>query len=287
MPALDRYKSLICMRGLDLGYFWACNTFYMAMQARPKIFLPIAAVVLIVVIGLILYQTNEKEEPHSRGDQSMSDLVKEASAEPVAEETPVVQMPVPETKLQNADAATGKSESLAADTIKSEESKSSANESDAATPFADSPEVRKQERIKIDPPIREIGQAWLDDEGRNDFSMPVTDGRDLQIQVERFESIGGQAGEFIGSVKGLPGSSVRLSYRGTAEAGTIRIPTENRTYRIFPGKDGAVIVQERDLNNEAAAKAMPPLNVELPPVPDFIPPPPPQEMIEKIPEVLD
>lgn len=259
----------------------------MAMQARPKIFLPIPAVVLIVVIGLILYQTNEKDEPHSRRDQSMSDLVKEAPAEPVAEETPVVQMPVPETKLQNADAATGKSESLAADTIKSEESKSSANESDAATPFADSPEVRKQERIKIDPPIREIGQAWLDDEGRNDFSMPVTDGRDLQIQVERFESIGSQAGEFIGSVKGLPGSSVRLSYRGTAEAGTIRIPTENRTYRIFPGKDGAVIVQERDLNNEAAAKAMPPLNVELPQVPDFIPPPPPQEMIEKIPEVLD
>lgn len=255
------------------------------MLSRPKLFLLIAAFAVILVIGLALYQTKEEDVPLSRGEKSIADLVEEAStAESVDVDTPTAQALVPEVKNI---AAVEKGESLAEAATKLQEPDGSAEKEDAATPFSNNPAVRGQETIKIDPPMREIGQAWLNDEERSNFSMPVTGGRDLQIEVERFESIGGQAGEFIGSVKGLPGSSVRLSYRGTAEAGTIRIPSENRSYHILPGKDGAVIVQERDLNQEESAKGTPPFNAEIPPAPDFIPPPPTQEMIEKIPELLE
>lgn len=151
-------------------------------------------------------------------------------------------------------------------------------------PFADSPAVRVQETLKIDPPMREIGRAWLSDRAqRTNFSMPVSGGRDLEIEVDRFEAIGEEGGEFIGTVKGVPGSTVRLSYRGSAEAGTIRLPSENRVYRILPGEGGQVVVQERNLAMDEPPVPLPPDIRNLPPVPNFTPPPPPEGLISPAP----
>lgn len=151
-------------------------------------------------------------------------------------------------------------------------------------PFADSPAVRAQETLKIDPPMREIGRAWLSDRAqRSNFSMPVSGGRDLEIEVDRFEAIGEEGGEFIGTVKGVPGSTVRLSYRGSAEAGTIRLPSENRVYRILPGEGGQVVVQERNLAMDEPPVPLPPDIRNLPPVPNFTPPPPPEGLISPAP----
>lgn len=151
-------------------------------------------------------------------------------------------------------------------------------------PFADSPAVRVQETLKIDPPMREIGRAWLSDSAqRTNFSMPVSGGRDLEIEVDRFEAIGEEGGEFIGKVKGVPGSTVRLSYRGSAEAGTIRLPSENRVYRILPGEGGEVVVQERNLAMDEPPVPLPPDIRNLPPVPNFTPPPPPEGLISPAP----
>lgn len=148
--------------------------------------------------------------------------------------------------------------------------------------------IRNQETIMIDPPMRDIGSAWMDNpEGRSNFSMPISDGRDVEIEVERFVSIGNDGGEFIGTVKGLPGSSVRLSYRGNAEAGTISIPSENKVFRFYPASNGSIVLQERDLAAEEAATIAPPLNVELPPVPNFIPPPPPTDLVESMPDTIE
>ena len=151
-------------------------------------------------------------------------------------------------------------------------------------PFAPSDALKIQESFKVDPPMRSIGQDWKLGEGTSTFIMPVSEGRDLEIQVERFESIDEEGGEFIGTVKGAPGSKVNLSYRGSAEAGRIDLPSEGRSYRILPGKDGAIIVQDRNPSLETQAGAMfPPVGVELPPVPDFIPPPPPSSIFDVIP----
>jgi len=151
-------------------------------------------------------------------------------------------------------------------------------------PFADSESVRAQETMKIDPPMREIGSAWMEDSAqRNNFSMPVPGGRDLEIEVERFEAIGDEGGEFIGKVKGSPDSSVRLSYRGRAEAGTIRLPSENRVYRILPGKSGEIVVQDRDLAMDEPSATMPPSGVDIPPMPNFTPPPPPEGLVAPTP----
>ena len=151
-------------------------------------------------------------------------------------------------------------------------------------PFAPSEALKVQESFKVDPPMQLIGQDWKAGRQTSNFTMPVSEGRDLEIQVERFESTGEDGGEFTGSVIGAPGSTVRLSYRGSAEAGRIDIPSEGRSYQILPGKDGAIIVQDRNPSLEAQAGAVfPPIGVELPPVPDFIPPPPPSGIFEGIP----
>lgn len=150
-------------------------------------------------------------------------------------------------------------------------------------PFAQSEAVLAQEAIKIDPPMSEIGRSWTEEGGqRYNFSMPVTGGRDLEVEVDRFIAIGQDGGEFIGRVKGKPESSVRLSYRGGAEAGTIQLPSENKSYRVLPNQGKEVVVQERDLRMDESAASMPPGDVAIPPVPEFTPPPPPGEMMDSL-----
>ena len=157
-------------------------------------------------------------------------------------------------------------------------------ETEGQGPFAPSEALKVQESFKVDPPMRLIGQDWKNGRKTSNFTMPVSEGRDLEIQVERFESIGEEGGKFTGTVVGAPGSKVNLSYRGSAEAGRIDIPSEGRSYQILPGKDGAIIVQDRNPSLEPQAGALfPPGGVELPPVPNFIPPPPPSGIFKAIP----
>ncbi len=151
-------------------------------------------------------------------------------------------------------------------------------------PFADSEALKVQETFKVDPPMRSIGQDWKAGRKISNFTMPVSEGRNLEIQVERFECIGEEGGTFIGTVIGAPGSTVNLSYRGSSEAGRIDIPSEGRSYRILPAKDGAIIVQDRNPSLDVQLGAVfPSVGIELPPVPDFIPPPPPSGIFEAIP----
>ena len=129
--------------------------------------------------------------------------------------------------------------------------------------------------MQMEPPLQAIGAAWLNDQGGN-FTMPLPNGDELEIQVERFVAIGETGGEFVGTVKGYPESSVKLSYRGNGEAGTIRLPSENRMYVMLPGEDGSVIFQERE-NADRASFATPPIPLDAISVaPNFIPPPPPK-----------
>ena len=150
-------------------------------------------------------------------------------------------------------------------------------------PFVDNKGLKVQEIFKVDPPIRSIGHEWKTKQSKSNFTMPVSEGRDLEIKVEHFESVGEDGGKFIGTVVGAPGSKVNLSYRGSAEAGRIDLPSEGRSYQILPGKDGVIIVQDLNPSLEAqAGLVFPPVGIELPPVPNFIPPPPPSGVFEKI-----
>ena len=132
--------------------------------------------------------------------------------------------------------------------------------------------VLSQVALKMEPSLQEIGQAWLSEAGGGDFTMPLPNGDELEIVVERFVAIGEDGGEFIGSVKGFPDSRVELSYRGGGEAGTIRLPSANRMYTMLPGSNGSVVFQERENSDEAIDMAPP---ISIPAAPNFIPPPPP------------
>jgi hypothetical protein len=138
--------------------------------------------------------------------------------------------------------------------------------------FTPPSDVLSQVALKMEPPLREIGQAWLSEAGGGDFTMPLPNGDELEIVVERFVAIGEDGGEFIGSVKGFPDSRVELSYRGGGEAGTIRLPSANRMYTMLPGSNGSVVFQERENSDEAIDMAPP---ISIPAAPNFIPPPPP------------
>lgn len=187
----------------------------------------------------------EKEEPGNEADAAATDFVAEAKAEPMA---PPAETPLPQDAAQLEI---------------------------PAGPFGAAPGLLGQESFKIEPPMRAIGQAWIDGSGREDFSMPVTGGKTLEIGVDQFEMIGREGGRFTGTVRGYPGSSVQLSYRGNSEAGSIRLPSEGKVYQILPGDQGAVIVQERELSEAEPAGNPMPSNINIPPPPTFIPPPPP------------
>ena len=160
----------------------------------------------------------------------------------------------------------------------------SKSKSESSGPFAPTEALKVQESFKVEPPLQSIGQNWKAGRKTSNFTMPVSEGRELEIQVERFESIGEEGGEFTGTVVGAPGSTVNLSYLGSAEAGRIDIPSEGRSYQILPAQDGAIIVQDRNPSLEPQAGALfPPGGVELPPVPNFIPPPPPSGIFKAIP----
>ena len=234
-----------------------------------KIWVVLGLLIVVILIFLLAQKlpSVESEAQHEAFDQ----VIKTDVAEPLPElETePDVAEPLPEPEPEPD--------------VAEPEPEPSKSKSESSGPFAPTEALKVQESFKVDPPMRSIGQDWKSGQGTPTFIMPVSEGRDLEIQVERFESIGEEGGEFIGMVKGAPGSTVHLSYRGSAEAGRIDIPSEGRSYQILPGKDGAIIVQDRNPSLEAQAGAtFPPAGIELPPVPNFIPPPPPSGIFEAI-----
>ena len=255
----------------------------MNQTIRYALWITFGLLATVLVVGFLLYtsKSNQSTVP----DQEQVVALEVAAEEP--EETPA---PEPEAEPRDeavspaplADTASTPAPLPEPAPIAAEAPASEGNIPNVG-PFADS-SVKVQETIKIDPPITEIGQAWLSGESQNNFSMPVTGGRNLDIDVERFEAIEEEGGVFIGRVKDRPDSSVRLSYRGRAEAGSIRLPSENLTYRIFPGQSGSVVVQERDMAIDESNAAQPPANFKIPPVPDFTPPPPPTEVWDNPPE---
>lgn len=142
-------------------------------------------------------------------------------------------------------------------------------------PFGDHPAQVSRTIVKMDPPLMSIGQDWLEESGRKNFSMPLPGGREVTVDVDRFVSIGEDGGEFTGTVEGFPDSEVRLSYRGTGEAGSIRLPSENRLFLLMPSGDGSVVFQEMEMD-EFDSSTGPGLPPPSQPPPDFVPELPPQ-----------
>ena len=224
-----------------------------------KIWVFLLLLLVIILIWLIATKSSlaEFEAQLEAVDQVLKTDVSKSLPEPVSK--PVEDEPVPEPESEP-------------DAVEPE-LEPSKSKPGSSGPFAPSEGLKVQESFKVDPPMWSIGQDWKAGRQTSNFTMPVSEGRDLEIKVERFESTGEDGGEFIGTVKGARGSKVHLSYRGSAEAGRIDIPSEGRSYIILPGKDGAIIVQDRNPSLEAqAGVVLPPVGVELPPVPDFIPP---------------
>ena len=251
----------------------------MSKSTALKLWGIIAIILAALVIGIVLFPPKDpsptehsNQEPLSNGDSNLAD--REVDAVQSVPES------VPELATGQAAAPSEPSVEEFSPPPPPPPVQMPEEEDTPKGPFAESADLRQQERIKIDPPMIEIGQAWINGEERSNFTMPVAGGVDLEIEVERFESIGEDAGMFIGSVRGRPGSQVNLSYRGSAEAGTIRIPTEDRLYQILPSESGSVVVQERELAAEETNSGQPPLDAKIPPAPNFTPPPPPSELLE-------
>jgi hypothetical protein len=264
----------------------------MAISVPSKSLILLGCVSLLAVTGLVVCFMSMSEDPVmiEEGGLVLPDTGKRVTAE-VLEARPLgdISLPVASEELTHQVVEVSDAQQAIAPSP-GEQSQPIADDEKPAEvgPFAESPAMRAEQTFKMDLPMREIGRAWLDDQGRDNFSMPVTGERDLAIEVEQFEALGRDGGQFVGSVKGAPGSSVELSYRGQAEAGTIRLPSENRIYRIYPGQDGAVVVQEFDLAMDERSTAVEPLfNAELPPVPNFTPPPPPNNLLESTTESKD
>lgn len=223
-------------------------------------------ILLLLVMALIWLVATKSSLSESEAQHEVVDQVLKTDAAgplPEPEPEPDVAEPLPELEP---------------------EPEPSKSKPESSGPFAPTEALKVQESFKVEPPMQSIGQNWKTGGKTSNFTMPVSEGRDLEIQVERFESIGEEGGEFTGTVVGAPGSTVNLSYRGSAEAGRIDIPSEGRSYQILPGQDGAIIVQDRNPSLEPQAGAIfPPKGIELPPVPNFIPPPPPSGIFKAIP----
>lgn len=124
-------------------------------------------------------------------------------------------------------------------------------------PFLTGPDGQALPSFRLKPSLRELGKEWeYGPSGQSDFSIPLPDGREVVIKVEKFVAIGGDGGEFTGTLEGFPGSSVNLSYRGGGEVGIIRIPSEGKVVRIFPGMDGGLVFVE-DPEQPAGPEGLP------------------------------
>ena len=249
------------------------------LSSISKIWVVLGLLIVVILIFLLAQKLplSESEAQLEVVDQVPKTVVAEPLPkllpEPDVAEPVLELLPEPESKLESV---------FKPSELEPEEQ--DVSKSEGLGPFTPSEALKVQESFKVEPPMQSIGKEWKAGRGTSTFTMPVSEGRNLNIQVERFESIGEEGGEFTGTVIGAPGSTVNLSYRGSAEAGRIDIPSEGRSYQILPGQDGAIIVQDRNPSLEARAGAtFPPEGIQLPPVPNFIPPPPPSGIFEVIP----
>ncbi len=130
-------------------------------------------------------------------------------------------------------------------------------------------------RVRMEPSLNQIGREWEEGpEGRRNFTMPLPDGTEATVVVDRFVAVGEDGGEFTGRLEGHPDSRVNLSYRRGAEVGTIRIPSENRLVRILPASGGELVITETEIPEDGAPGLPPGLKIPEDPPPNFIPEPP-------------
>jgi hypothetical protein len=131
----------------------------------------------------------------------------------------------------------------------------------------------------MSPSLRELGDEWVrNPNARTNFTMPIANGQEVEIEVKEFAAIGDDGGEFIGTIKGYPDSKVSLSYRGSAEAGLINLPSQGRSIHMLPGANGQFFFHESAYSPQE--NQQPPIfDQPLPPPPNFIPPPPPEDFV--------
>lgn len=140
----------------------------------------------------------------------------------------------------------------------------------ARTPFADWP------RLAMEPSLAEIASDWEANPAQwSPVVMPLPDGEEVTVTVEQVELLGPSGGSFVGRVENEPESSVKLSFRGGAEAGVIRRPALDQLVRIVPDGDGAVRMQVSSLAAEETTRSPGTLfpAPEMPPSPRRLPPP--------------
>ena len=128
-----------------------------------------------------------------------------------------------------------------------------------------------QATIQMDPPLQAIGAAWLNDQGE-DFSMPLPNGRELEIQVERFVAIGEAGGEFIGTVRATQAVVWNFPIAAVERRGRFAtIGKSNVYYAATAGRCGCFSRAKKQ-----SRWPLPPMPLsEIPPPPSFIPSPPP------------
>lgn len=108
------------------------------------------------------------------------------------------------------------------------------------------PAVIRQTYVRVDIPLSVLASRSYDDRPLTHFSIPVFDGRDLDVEILRHEGTDDAGGSFVGRVAGKPGSFVILGYDGEAESGTVQIPDEGYILAISYAGEGLLRLSQLD-----------------------------------------
>lgn len=108
--------------------------------------------------------------------------------------------------------------------------------------------IMRQWRARLEPRLRELGEAYQRGELEGGFTMPLFDGEEARINVRRFDAMGPERGTFRGAVTGEVYSLAVFSYVGGVESGTIQIPSRGEVYRLRDGGDGYVRLEQIDVS---------------------------------------
>jgi len=108
--------------------------------------------------------------------------------------------------------------------------------------------VVRQWQDRMEPGMNVLGAAYLE-RGEDRFSLPTFNGEEVVVRITRFEEKSSRAGAVLrGEVVGEPGSLVSLAKVGSAEAGSISIPSQGVVYELrpAPGESGEIVFSEVD-----------------------------------------
>ena len=111
--------------------------------------------------------------------------------------------------------------------------------------------------VRQETPLIESARARAGHPG-NRIRLDMGDRGAVAVVLKDLELLGEDEGVFTGSLEGRPDSVVVLSYVGNAQAGTIQIPSENRSINVQGTEDGLVRFTEIDLRHAPECGACPP-----------------------------